>query len=401
MNTNAIINSKNIVSTYPNRGIELNSGNGVYLYDQNGEEYLDLMSNFGVNILGHSHPQYIKDLQNQIGQLVNLHSSFVNENRSLATKYLVDQLKKSNQNQLSRVYWGNSGTEAVEAAIKFASLYTNKTTFIAFKNGYHGKTFGSLSITSSSGDKYRKPFKPMLIDVRFAEYNKIQSAEKLISDKIGGIILEPIQGEGGIIEADAEFLMQLQKLAKDNNIPIIVDEIQSGMGRTGRFLNIERVERFKPDILCLSKGLGGGIPVSATIITEDINSKIPKGIHTSTFGGNPLSMGGVISTLQILSNSNLYKIASEMGEYFIQELNTLKSNYPKIIKDVRGVGLMIGLELEKNAIELIQFMQREKILIAPTGGETVRFLPPLVIGKRDIDKAIEQIKDWCKGQENV
>ena len=379
------IQQRHLVPTYPNRGIAIVRGKGVYLYDQDGKKYLDLMSNIGVNILGHSNQFIIQRLQAQFKKLINLHCSFSNDVRS----QLLQKLLKFLPPHLKRVYFCSTGTETVEAAIKFACLSTGRFKFIAAKNGFHGKTLGSLALTSSSDGKYQKPFEKILPKFRFVKYGDLKDLEKKLDKSIAGVILEPIQGEGGIIVPPKGYLKKVQKLSKNNGSLLILDEIQTGMGRTGTFLASQQ-ENVKPDIVCLSKGLGGGIPIGTTIITEEISTKIPRGIHTSTFGGNPLSCCGCLAILEYFEKNNLLSHVNKMGQYFIKNLKKIKS---KKIKKIRGQGLMIGIQLKINATPILKKLQDEGIIAAPSVEDTIRLLPPLIIEKNHIDFAILKFRE--------
>lgn len=380
---NKINDSKNyLIALYPNRGITFTKGNGVYLYDQNGETYLDLGSNYGVNIFGYNHPSITKALQRQLNNLVNLHCSFNNHVRTQAAENLL----KATSGRLSKIFFSNSGAEAIEAALKFARVATGKSHFIAMKNAYHGKTLGALSATG--GDRYRNPFLPLLWNFTHVSLGDIEELQCSISSNTAAIMIEPVQGEGGIHVAPQEFYSQLQDICLRRNILLIVDEIQTGVGRTGTFLAGEQFG-LKPDILCLGKGIAGGIPIGVTLVTREISSKIPMLIHTSTFGGNPLACAGILAVLKELENGKVFDEVKELGKYFLDQLKSI--NTPKII-EVRGLGLMIGMELEENATPVLRALQQDRIIALPAGSNIVRFLPPLTITKNELDKAISTLK---------
>lgn len=381
MNTTNI--SKNyLIASYPNRGITFVKGDGVYLFDQNGEKYLDLGSNYGVNIFGYNHPRITQALHHQLDKLVNLHGSF----NSMVRTQAAEKLLKVCNGKLSKIFFSNSGAEATEAALKFARVATGKSHFIAMKNSYHGKTLGALSATA--GDKYRNPFLPLLWNFTHVNFGDIGQLQSQISDNTAAIIIEPVQGEGGIYVAPRRFYPELQDICLKKNILLIVDEIQTGVGRTGTFLACEQFE-LKPDILCLGKGIAGGIPIGVTLVTEEISSKIPVHIHTSTFGGNPLACAGIIAVLKELENGKIFNEANKSGQYFLDQLKAIDN--PKII-GIRGLGLMIGMELKDNATGTLKALQQEKIIAVPAGSNIVRFLPPLIVTKNDLDKAILALK---------
>ena len=346
---------------------------------------MDLGSNYGVNIFGYNHPSITKALQRQLNDLVNLHGSFNNQVRTQAA----ENLSKATNRRLSRVFFSNSGAEAIEAALKFARVATGKSHFIAMKNAYHGKTLGALSATD--GDRYRNPFLPLLWDFTHVSFGNIEELQSNISINTAAIMIEPVQGEGGIHFAPPEFYSQLQDVCLRRNILLIIDEIQTGLGRTGTFLAGEQFG-LKPDILCLGKGIAGGIPVGVTLVTQEISSKIPLHIHTSTFGGNPLACAGILAVLKELENGTIFDDVKELGRYFLDQLKSIDT--PKIT-EVRGLGLMIGMELGENATPVLRALQQERIIAIPAGSNIVRFLPPLIITKNELDIAISALKRIC------
>ncbi|MDP4011560.1 MAG: aspartate aminotransferase family protein [Candidatus Roizmanbacteria bacterium] len=374
-----------VVNTYVNRGLTLVKGEGVYLYDENGNKYLDLMSNYGVNILGHSHSLITKHLSDQLGKLTVLHGSFASDTRAEAAFQLV----KRCGGELLQVYFSNSGAEAVEAALKFAVLATGKKKFISASHGYHGKTLGALSATY--GDKYKKMFSPLLWDFEFVEHGNTESLEKAVTPDVAAFIVEPIQGEGGIYTPPSDYLQKVREVCDKHNILLILDEIQTGCGRTGTFLASQK-SKIRYDIVCMGKGLAGGLPIGATLVSKEIAVKIPKQIHTSTFGGNPLACAGIIATLELLSEEMMAHV-QEMGTYFISQLKTITS---PLVSDVRGQGLMIGLEMKDKRNEVLKALQIHTILAIPAGENVVRFLPPFIIQKKHIDEVITVLNTILK-----
>lgn len=372
-----------LVASYPNRGVTFISGIGQYLIDQNEEKYLDLGSNYGVNIFGYNHPKITRALQTQLGKITNIHGSFGSDVRSEAARLLVDRC----DGKLSRVFFSNSGSEAMEAAIKFAHLFSGKSHFIAMENGYHGKTLGALSATG--GEKYRIPFLPLLWNFSHVVFGDEKSLKKSIRQDTAAIILEPIQGEGGIVLPPKGYLQFVQKLCQEKGILLIIDEIQTGLGRTGTFLAGEQFG-LTPDILCLGKGLAGGIPIGATLTTEEIAQKIPLHVHTSTFSGNPLASAGILAVLKEFEDGKVLEHVKEMGAYFLSQLKTLK--HPKITA-VRGIGLMLAMELSDNATPVLKALQNAKIIAIPAGSNVVRFLPPYIITKKEVDRVISALKN--------
>ena len=374
--------NKYLLPTYPDRGLNITHGEGVYLFDENGGKYMDFGSNYGVSIFGYGHKLITYALKSQIDKIINLHGSLGNPIRDQAAQNLVRMCGEN----YTAVYFCNSGAEAIEAALKFAKLTKKGNHIIAMEHSYHGKTLGALSVTGS--EKYQGPFFPLLWDVSFATYGEIESIKKSLKKDTIAVILEPIQGEGGIIPAPYGFLKAVKELCDKNNLLLIIDEIQSGLGRTGSFLASGK-ESISADILCLGKGLAGGIPIGATVVSQKVAAHIPLHVHTSTFGGNPLAMSGILATLQLLSGKKIFKNIKEKGEYFLANLKKIK--HPKILA-VRGVGLMIGLELTENATFVLRQLQNEGIIAIPAGSNIVRFLPPFIITKKEIDILIRTLK---------
>jgi len=375
------LQQKYTVNTYVNRGVTFIKGEGMYLIDENGEKYLDMMSNYGVNIFGHADKKIIKQLEQQLKLITTLHGSFNNDKRAEASELLIKRLGQTYTN----VYWCNSGTEANEAALKFAVAATGKKKIITCDHGYHGKTLGALSVTF--GDKYRKPFLPLLWQVEFIAHNNPQALEKAIDSNTAAFIVEPIQGEGGIYVPNINYLKKVREICNKHGVILIIDEVQTGMGRTGSLLCSQK-SGIEADILTLGKGLAGGIPVGATLINNKVSSVIFKGLHTSTFGGNPLACAGVIATLDKIDDQ-LLKHVTEIGAYFLKKLKAIKS--PSIL-DVRGQGLMIGVDVKDDRNGLLKKLQSEKILAIPAGDTVVRFLPPFIVEKKHIDLVINVLK---------
>lgn len=380
-----LIHQKYLVNTYPFRGKSFERGRGAYLYDAEGEKYLDLMTGYGVNIFGHSHPKIVETITDQAKNLTNLHASFANEVRAKAAHALVKRCGRV----LSKVYFSNSGSEAVEAALKFAISATGKTKIIAMENSFHGKSLGALSVTYF--EKYKKSVGNLPDNVTFVSYGSVGELEKEINKDTAAVIIEPVQGDGGIITPPDGYLMKVREACNKNKALLIFDEVQSGIGRTGNFLASQK-EEVTPDILCLGKALAGGIPAGATLVTKEISEKIPKLIQTSTFGGNPLACASILTVLELLNDEALDGVRQK-GEYFLKKLNAIKS---KNIKEVRGRGLMIGVEVKKGRNNILKALQERKILACPATDNVVRFLPPYIITKKEIDRATSVLEKILK-----
>lgn len=392
MRTAQVYNSdprKYLVNTYINRDLCFVEGEGCYLIDIYGQRYLDLGTNYGVNIFGYKHPYLTACLRDQLEKLISLHGSFNNNVRAKAAEMLVSRCGRG----LSQVYFSNSGSEAVEAALKFAVLATGRRKFIACEGSYHGKTLGALSATFHQ--KYRHPFEPLLWDFTFIPYGDTQALKSAIDEQTAAFIVEPIQGESGVIMPPSGFLSEAYETCRQNGVLLIIDEIQTGLGRTGSFLASEKeIEEY--DIVCLGKGLAGGIPAGATLISRKIAKNIMKGIHTSTFGGNPLACAGITATLNLINEDLFCKIQS-LGQYFMAQLTEIfhHSGF-----GVRGKGFMIGLKAGNLRNELLRKLQSRGILALPGGEEIVRFLPPYIIEKHQLELTLEIISDLVPGRYN-
>jgi len=373
-----LLQKKYLLNTYTNRGLTLVEGEGVYLKDAAGARYLDLMTNYGVNIFGHGHPVVVERLTNQLRRLTTLHGSFANDARAEAAQRLVGRCGGG----LTQAYFSNSGAEANEAALKFATLATGKKRFISCRNGYHGKTLGALSATD--GPKFRAAFEPLLWEFERIDYGDPRSLEGVLNERTAAFIVEPVQGESGVIVPAEDYLRRAAELCRSRGALLILDEVQTGTGRTGSFL-ASQAAGISYDIVSLGKGLGAGIPIGATLVSEEVASSIPRSSHTSTFGGNPLAAAGVLAALDILDES-LQTHVDSAGAYFRERLGAVKS---ELVVAVRGKGLMIGVEVTDRRDDILKGLQRERVLAIPAGENVVRFLPPYIIETRHVDSAVE------------
>jgi len=376
----SLLQKKYIVPTYPNRGLTLVEGEGVYLKDVLGEKYLDLMTNYGVNIFGHAHPVITRRLADQLGRLTTLHGSFANDARAEAAQRLVGRCGGG----LARAFFSNSGAEANEAALKFAVLATGKKKFVRCRNGYHGKTLGSLSATD--GKKYREPFEPLLWHFTAVAYDDLGALEAALDHGTAAFIVEPVQGESGVLASREGYLKSAGELCRSKGALLILDEVQTGTGRTGHFL-ASHPEQLSYDLVTLGKGLAGGIPVGATLVSEPIAEKIPRSSHTSTFGGNPLAAAGILAVLDLLDDERLASIR-EVGDYFLKGLRTIRTG---LVTEARGKGLMLGVEVREKRDEVLKELQQARILAIPAGENVVRFLPSYILEKTHVDEAMEKI----------
>jgi acetylornithine/LysW-gamma-L-lysine aminotransferase len=367
----------NLYQRFP---VTIEKGVGAHLWDIDGKEYIDCMGGYGVALVGHQNQRVNNAIKKQLDKIITVHSSLYNKTREEFLKMLIGLAPKG----LTQVHLNNSGAEAIEAAIKFARKFTGKKGMIAMKGSYHGKSFGALSLTFSP--KYRKPFEPLVEKVSFASFGDIESLRSVIDDDTAFVILEPIQGESGIIVAPEGFLQEVRKLCNEKGILLIFDEIQAGLGRTGRLWACDHWNTV-PDILCLAKGIAGGVPMGVTLVRPDILASMNKGEHSSTFGGNPLSCAAGIASLKALTEDGLIENSEKMGKIFREGLEKLKEKHT-MIREIRGKGLMIGIEMKFEIKDILMGLIKEGILMLYSGRNILRILPPLVISEDDITKVL-------------
>jgi len=369
------------VDVYPRRDIVIVRGKGSKVYDENGREYIDCASNIGVSLIGHGNERVAQALYDQYLKLANCYSMFYNDVRAK----LVEKLVEITPGDLKKVFFCNSGTEAVEAAIKFARATTGKSKNICAIRGFHGKTMGSLAATW--GPDYHKPFMPMIQGFVHIPFNNFEKLESEVDDDTSAVLMEVVQGEGGIRVGDKNFFINVRRLCDEKGVLLIIDEVQTGFGRTGSMFACEQYD-VTPDILCLAKPMAGGVPMGAVICNDKVN--VPKRSHTSTFGGNPLACAASLATIEYIEEEDLPGRAFRLGKYFMHGLKKIKS--PRI-KEVRGMGLMIGIELNEKAAPYVNALMEKGVIVLLAGKKVIRLLPPLIITKYEIDTVIEKIKD--------
>ncbi len=370
----------NLYQRFP---VTIEKGVGAHVWDVDGKEYIDCMGGYGVALVGHQNQRVNNAIKVQLDKIITVHSSFYNKTREEFLKLLIGLAPKG----LTQVHLNNSGAESIEAAIKFARKFTGKKGMVAMKGSYHGKSFGALSLTFNP--KYRKPFEPLVEKVSFASFGDIESLRSVIDDDTAFVILEPIQGESGIIVAPEGFLQEVRKLCDEKGILLIFDEIQAGLGRTGRLWACDHWNT-APDILCLAKGIAGGVPMGVTLVRPDILSSMNKGEHSSTFGGNPISCAAGIAALKALTEDGLIENSEKMGKIFREGLEKLKEKH-MMIREIRGKGLMIGIEMKFEIKDILMGLIKEGILMLYSGRNILRILPPLVISEEDITKVLHAL----------
>ena len=379
----------NLYQRFP---VTIEKGLGAHVWDINNKEYIDCMGGYGVALVGHRNERVVNAIKSQIDKIITVHSSLYSKTR----EEFLETLFKVAPKGLTQAHLNNSGAEAIEAAMKFARKFTGKKGMVAMNGSYHGKSMGALSLTFNP--KYRKSFQPLVDKVTFSPFGNIESLREKIDDDTAFVILEPIQGESGIHVAPDGFLQDVRKLCDDNEILLIFDEIQSGLGRTGRMWASEHWDT-APDILCIAKGIAGGVPMGVTMVRPDILDCINKGEHSSTFGGNPLSCAAGTATLQALTQDGLIDNAEKMGELFRDGLERLKEKHT-IIREIRGKGLMIGIELKFEVKDILMEGIEKNLLLLYSGRNILRLLPPLVISEEDVTSSLEILDELLTNEEN-
>ena len=379
MNTKEL-EQKYELAVYPRRDIVLVGGKGARLFDDLGNEYIDCASNVGVSNIGHGHETVARAVYEQYLALGNCYSMFYNPVRARLAEKLVDLAPGS----LNRVFFCNSGAEANEGALKFARASTGKPEIIACMRGFHGKTMGALAATW--GPEYQKPFAPMLPGLKHVPYNKFDKLEAAVGEQTAAVLLEPVQGEGGVRVGDRKYFQQVRDLCNDRNILLIMDEVQTGFGRTGTMFACEQFA--SPDLLCLAKSLAGGLPMGAVLCNDRVS--VPLKSHTSTFGGNPTACAAALASIKVIESEGLVEKAKTLGEYFQDKLRKIESQK---IREVRGLGLMIGVELKEKAGPYVQKLMEKGVIALLAGTTVIRLLPPLVITREEIDTAVAALNE--------
>ncbi|MBL8098173.1 MAG: aspartate aminotransferase family protein [Anaerolineales bacterium] len=383
MNSNEIIEIENKYTsgTYAKQSLVIVRGQGASLFDADGKEYLDCSSGHGVANLGHAHPKIAEAIYKQANTLITLFESFPNDQRAMLMKKITALVPG-----LDRVFLCNSGTESVEAAFKFARISTGRKNIVAAMRAFHGRTYGALSATFNK--KYREGFEPLVPGFSHVAYNNIEALEKAVNEETAAVILEVVQGEGGVYPATAEYIQAVRKICDERGALLIVDEIQTGFGRTGKFFAIEHFG-VTPDLLTCAKSLAGGVPMGAVLIGKNIKNLVP-GVHGSTFGGNPLSCAAANAALDVIKEEDLAGQAEAKGKYLLDKL--MEINSPNI-REVRGIGLMVGIEMKQKVAGYIKSLQEKKIIALNAGMTVIRLLPPLVITYEQIDQLVEALTE--------
>ncbi|TRO52741.1 aspartate aminotransferase family protein [Candidatus Bathyarchaeota archaeon] len=383
MNEKQIIDTEKriMAQTFSKRDRIITHGKGALVWDINGNEYIDCTGSYGVAVVGHCHPKVVEAVKNQVEKLIACHASFYNDARSI----LLEKLIKLTPKGMDRVFLSNSGAESVECALKLARKYSGKIEIIAMMGAFHGKTMGALSATWKQ--KYRAPFMPLVPGFKHVPPNNLEKLRDAITEKTAAILVEPIRGEGGILLNSDDFLPGVREICDAKDVLMILDEVQTGFGRTGKVFACEHWS-VVPDILCLAKSVAGGLPMGATFAKEDIMAAFNRGDHSSTFSGNPLVCAAASAAIDVLIDEKLPERAETLGKYFKDKLEELAKKY-NVIREVRGLGLMIGVETKFDVYNILMECMEKGVLVLDAGRNVIRFLPPLVIKKQQIDKVVD------------
>jgi len=369
-----------LANLYQRFPINVAAGKAAKIWDTSGKEYIDCMGGYGVALIGHSNYRVIKAIKDQAEKIIACHMSVYNDTRL----NFLDKLSNVAPEGLTKTFFSNSGAEAVEAALKFSRKYTAKTGIIAMSGAYHGKTFGALSVTYN--EKYRKSFMPLLENVKFVPYNDPSRLEEMIDDNTGTVILEPIQGETGIIVPRDGLVQEIRRICNNHNLVLIFDEIQTGLGRTGKMWAGENWNTV-PDIMCIAKGIAGGVPMGLTLAKPEIMQAMTIGDHSSTFAGNPLACAAATATLDVISEEKLIDNALRTGKFFKDGLVELGDKH-KIIREVRGLGMMLAVELRFDIKDILFEGIKNGLLMLYSGRNIIRLLPPLVMDERLVSETL-------------
>ena len=376
--------SKHTSGLYTKQPIIIVRGQGASLWDVDGNEYIDCAAGHGVANLGHAHPKVAAAIAEQSTQLVTLFETFYNDKRAA----LMDKIT-SLVPGLDRVFFCNSGTEAVEAALKFARVSSGRKEIIAAMRGFHGRTMGALSATYNK--KYKEVFEPLVPGFSHVAYNNIAALEGAVTDQVAAVILEAVQGEGGVYPADPTYLQAARRICTEHGTLLILDEIQAGLGRTGKMFAFQH-SGITPDIVCIAKSLAGGLPMGAVLFGDSVKNLAP-GLHGSTFGGNPLACAAALAALTAIQEEDLPGQAAAKGAYLMEALKSIDSS---LIREVRGLGLMVGIELKQKVAPYLQALQEQHIIALNAGLTTIRLLPPLVITREQLDRVVAALSEVLK-----
>ncbi|ADI74899.1 acetylornithine and succinylornithine aminotransferase [Methanohalobium evestigatum Z-7303] len=369
---------KYVMQNYTRQPIALKKGEGAVVYDVDDNQYIDCLAGIAVNNVGHCHPNVVNAIKKQSEQLIHVSNLYYTQIQTQLAEKLVELT------EMDRIFFCNSGAEAIESAMKLARSVSKKTDFVAAEQSFHGRTIGSLSVTHK--EKFRKPFAPLIEDVNFVPYNDSQAVADSITNNTAAVIVEPIQGEGGVNIPSNDYLKELRKICDDTGTLLIFDEVQTGFGRTGKWF-CKQHSGVQPDIMAMAKAMGGGFPIGAIASKEGIT--FDKGEHASTFGGNPLACAASLGAIRAIEDDSLVQRSKELGDYFVERLKNISRDD---VVEVRGRGLMIGMELKSDCKKILNYARENGVLLNCTSDSVLRIVPPLVITSEQIDKVVDVIE---------
>ncbi|PLC68511.1 aspartate aminotransferase family protein [Vulcanisaeta sp. EB80] len=370
---------------YSKKPLNIVRGSMQYVWDSSGNKYLDMHTGFGVAFLGHTNPRIVNAIREQLDKIFTVPLTFYNETRA----EFVKEFSRILPSGFGKVFLQNSGTEAVEVALKIARKISKKAEFLAFLNSFHGRTLGSLSVTGN--EKYRRAFEPLPYRVRFAPFNAVEQVDKLVTEDLAAVIVEPVQGEGGVNPAKPEFLKALRQVTRERNVLLIFDEVQTGFGRTGSVWAFERYG-VEPDIFTAGKAIAGGLPIGIAVVRREFGDVFDSSEHGSTFAGNPLVMVAARAGVEVLISEDVPSKARALGERFMRILEDEVGNLKPVLR-IKGLGLMLGVELKKRAEPYVDKLIGLRLLTSVAGGTTIRLLPPYCINDDDINLAVTALKN--------
>ena len=371
---------KYIFRTYTRQPIAIKSAKGALVTDVDGKEYIDCVAGIAVNNVGHCHPAVVDAIKRQAEQLIHVSNLYYTENQAMLAEEL------ASISGMERVFYCNSGAEAVEGALKLARKASGKKEFVATEHAFHGRTRGALSVTHK--EKYRKPFEPLAPAV-FVPYNDTEAIRSAITGDTAGLILEPIQGEGGVIIPSDDYLKEVREICDDKSVLLILDEVQTGFGRTGKWFAKEH-SGIAPDIMTMAKAMGGGFPMGAMLAREDVAANFVRGDHASTFGGSALACAAALANIDVIKKEKLVKRSYDMGNYLVSKLRQLNKDY---ILEIRGKGLMVGMELSIKCEDIVAGAREKGVLLNCTSESVLRFVPPLTITKQQLDTVVSVLNE--------
>lgn len=394
MNEKEIMETENryLANVFSKKPIVITHGKGALIWDIDGKEYVDCASSYGVAALGHCHPKIVEAVKAQVEQLITCHGCYYNDRRA----EFIEKLVKITPQGLNKAFLSNSGAESVECAIKLARKATGKTEIIALMGSYHGKTMGALSATWDK--KYREPFMPLIPDIKHVSPDNSAKIGEAITEKTAAVLMEPIRGEGGIRVSPDGYIQEVREICNRRGVLLIFDEVQTSFGRTGKLFGCENWG-ITPDIMCLAKPFAGGLPIGITVAKEEIMSTFRVGEHSTTFSGSPIVCAAGCAAIDALIEEKLAEKAASNGKYFKTQLEGLAAKH-KIVKEVRGLGLMLGMELRYDVYGVIMKMLNKGVLVIDAGRTVVRLLPPLVITKPQIDRVITALDEALEEEQN-